>query len=438
MSSEPVYLIVAGLENAGKTTLIQYLRGQTSGPTNPTLGIDVETYQFEDQLVQLFDLGGHRSFRETLWEAYVGMADGLVFVVDVNSSVERLKEAKSWFWETVGWTREDSAIMFLANKTDLPHTDVSEIAQIFELKKLSSTPGRSFAYFETSALTGNGVEDSFLWALERATRIAQRRTAKIRAVLVTNQNGDPAFNVILSKNPERTRLLQNMIFQLVQLFAGIERDSPLVMETEESLIVVSQWETMFCGLICDPGASVSMASTVGHRLIEFISSLESQKPFHDAIWGFMIDHYSNMLDLPNEIHQEFQVLLIDDNEEHAYLITLAAEQSFSGKINWTVVHDAGSALDYLQNSDKRPDLIILDLYLPDRLGLDLLEELKQDPSFSQIPVLIYSVTRDPEKVHKAYTLGALGFVSKHLTPTEINQRVHAVLQYISQVVKPGH
>jgi ADP-ribosylation factor-like protein 2 len=405
-----VYLIVAGLENAGKTTLIRALKGQSMGPTNPTLGIDVETYQFEDQLVQLFDLGGHHSFRETLWEAYVGMADGLVFVVDANSSIKRLKEAKSWFWETVGWTREDSAIMFLANKTDLPHIDISEIAQIFELRKLSNTPDRSFAYFQTSAITGKGVEDSFVWLLERAVRIAQRRTAKIRGVLVTNAKGEPVFNVILSKNPERTRLLQNMIFQLVQLFAGIERDSPLVMETEESLIVVSQWEDMFCGLIGDPGTSVSIASTVGRRIIEFISSLESQRPFHDAIWGFMIEHYSNMLDLPDVIDQEFKVLLVDDNEDHTYLITSA---------------------------EKVPNLIILDLYLPDRLGLELLEELKQNPLFAQIPVLIYSVTRDSKKVHKAYTLGALGFVSKHLTPTEINQRVHVVLQYISQVVIPG-
>lgn len=432
-----MYLIVAGLENAGKTTLIRALKGQSMGPTNPTLGIDVETYQFEDQLVQLFDLGGHHSFRETLWEAYVGMADGLVFVVDANSSVKRLEEAKSWFWETVSWTREDSAIMFLANKTDLPHIDISEIAQIFELRKLSNTPDRSFAYFQTSAITGKGVEDSFVWLLERAIRIAQRRTAKIRGVLVTNSKGEPVFNVILSKNPERTRLLQNMIFQLVQLFAGIERDSPLVMETEESLIVVSQWEDMFCGVIGDPGTSVSIASTVGRRIIEFISSLDSQRPFHDAIWGFMIEHYSNMLDLPDVIDQEFKVLLVDDNEDHTYLITQAAEQSFSGKINWAVVLDAGSALEFLESAEKVPDLIILDLYLPDRLGLELLEELKQNPLFAQIPVLIYSVTRDSKKVHKAYTLGALGFVSKHLTPTEINQRVHVVLQYISQVVKPG-
>ncbi|MFX0113910.1 MAG: ADP-ribosylation factor-like protein [Candidatus Hodarchaeota archaeon] len=438
MSSEPVYLIVAGLENAGKTSLIRALRGQNFSFPNPTLGIDVETYQFGDQLVQLFDLGGHRSFKETLWEAYVGMADGLVFVVDSNSSVERLREAKSWFWETVGWTRDNSAIMFLANKTDLPHIDISEIVRIFELKQLSNTPGRSFAYFKTSALTGIGVEDSFFWLLERATRIAQRRTAKIRGVLVTNADGDPLFNIILSKNPERTRLLQNMIFQLVQLFAGIERDSPLVMETEESLIVVSQWQNMFCGLICDPGASVSIASTVARHIIEFISSLDNQKLFHDAIWGFIIDQYSNMLDLPKVIDQEFNVLLVDDNEDHTYLITQAADQSFSGKINWAVESAAGSALNYLENSDELPNLIILDLYLPDRFGLELLEEIKQCPQFSQIPVLIYSVTQDSKKVHKAYTLGALGFVSKHLTPTEINQRVHVVLQYISQVVKPGY
>jgi len=61
----------------------------------------------------------------------------------------------------------------------------------------------------------------------------------------------------------------------------------------------------------------------------------------------------------------------------------------------------------------KPDVIVLDLGLPDRDGLDILPELKNSESGKEEPkVIILSVRKDQKTKHKAFTLGADGYLSK--------------------------
>lgn len=71
----------------------------------------------------------------------------------------------------------------------------------------------------------------------------------------------------------------------------------------------------------------------------------------------------------------------------------------------------------------RPGLILLDLGMPDRGGLELLRELKSDPDLRAIPVIVVTASQHARDRRGAYELGAAGYVVK---PIEFESFVRAV------------
>ncbi len=70
------------------------------------------------------------------------------------------------------------------------------------------------------------------------------------------------------------------------------------------------------------------------------------------------------------------------------------------------------AVDYLNSIDELPDAIWLDYYLRDMNGLAFMEEIKNNPKWSNIPVLVVSNSASPEKVHNMLALGAKKYILK--------------------------
>ncbi|MGH7855694.1 MAG: response regulator transcription factor, partial [Candidatus Binatia bacterium] len=73
-----------------------------------------------------------------------------------------------------------------------------------------------------------------------------------------------------------------------------------------------------------------------------------------------------------------------------------------------------------------PELIILDLGLPDGDGLDLLRRLRAD-MHSSVPVLVLTAFRQEDKAVRAFELGADDFVTKPFAPRELVARIERVL-----------
>jgi CheY-like chemotaxis protein len=71
-----------------------------------------------------------------------------------------------------------------------------------------------------------------------------------------------------------------------------------------------------------------------------------------------------------------------------------------------------------------PDIIFLDIRLPKKDGLTVLEELRADPATARIPVVILSNWNEKELVERGVTLGALDHMIKsQTTPARLSQRV---------------
>jgi CheY-like chemotaxis protein len=95
------------------------------------------------------------------------------------------------------------------------------------------------------------------------------------------------------------------------------------------------------------------------------------------------------------------------------------------------------ALDFLyqagsyQNAEvaPKPSVILLDLNLPGVDGRDVLERLKQDRSFQEIPIVIFTTSSNPRDVEFCYQKGANGYLVKPMDADELQKTVRAFVDY---------
>lgn len=102
-----------------------------------------------------------------------------------------------------------------------------------------------------------------------------------------------------------------------------------------------------------------------------------------------------------------RILLVDDNQTHQY--SLGRHLVDSG---FEVVHAQTGAETLTLANEQHPDVILLDIHLPDMLGFKVCQELKADAATSSIPVVFHSATYDTQAARSQATdLGALAFLS---------------------------
>ncbi len=108
------------------------------------------------------------------------------------------------------------------------------------------------------------------------------------------------------------------------------------------------------------------------------------------------------------------ILAVDDNEAHRYAIARTLE-----KAGFTAIQ-AGTGTDALALArDCRPDVILLDVYLPDVNGLDLCRSLKADAMTSHIPVVIHTASADGSAAAISAQMGASAFLTFPIEPDHL-------------------
>lgn len=114
-------LVLTGLDNAGKTTLLAAIRGEVPGNTQPTWGFSTEKYETDNYKIDLYDLGGGKNIRK-IWGRYYAEVHGCIFVVDAADEA-RLEEAKLVLHEMLADPlMAGKPLLIFANKQDLPRT----------------------------------------------------------------------------------------------------------------------------------------------------------------------------------------------------------------------------------------------------------------------------------------------------------------------------
>jgi len=135
------------------------------------------------------------------------------------------------------------------------------------------------------------------------------------------------------------------------------------------------------------------------------------------------------------------ILLVEDNPGDVDLTREALEES-KIKNNLYVAIDGQQALDFLYKKGKysdspKPDLILLDLNLPNIDGRTVLENIKEHKDLRRIPVVILTSSKAEEDIIKAYNLHANCYVQKPLDYNSFTEMVKNIeLFWMGIVVLP--
>ena len=119
------------------------------------------------------------------------------------------------------------------------------------------------------------------------------------------------------------------------------------------------------------------------------------------------------------------ILLVEDDPDQAALgqlrLTMAGYQVRSV--------DSSKALSRALREEARPDLLLLDVMLPDRDGFAVLGQLRGRPEFATLPIVMLTVKAELEDIRKGLALGADGYITKPYSKDQLAQVISRVLKH---------
>jgi len=133
-----------------------------------------------------------------------------------------------------------------------------------------------------------------------------------------------------------------------------------------------------------------------------------------------------------------QILLVEDSPSDAQL-TLAALKMAKVVNQVSHVEDGVEAMEFLRQEGKyaqsqRPDLILLDLNLPRKDGREVLEEMKGNPDFQLIPVVILTTSQAEQDIIRSYKYHANCYITKPVNFERFLEVVQAIENFWLTVV----
>lgn len=142
----------------------------------------------------------------------------------------------------------------------------------------------------------------------------------------------------------------------------------------------------------------------------------------------------------NNNNAPLTILLADDDPDDRLLVREAFEENHLLNPLFAV-EDGEELMDYLYRRGKfagvaaRPNLILLDLNMPRKSGVEALREIKADPSLRTIPVVVLTTSKAEEDILKTYELGVNSFIVKPVTFDSLVDLVKELGKYWFQIVE---
>ncbi|XP_039256873.1 ADP-ribosylation factor-like protein 2 [Styela clava] len=156
-------ILMLGLDNAGKTTILKKFNGEDIDTISPTLGFNIKTIEHRGFKLNIWDVGGQKSLR-SYWRNYFESTDGLVWVVD-SADKRRMEDCiKELQLLLVEERLAGATLLVFANKQDLPGSLSSE--EIKEVLELDSIKTHHWSIFPCSAVTGANLLEGVNWVVD--------------------------------------------------------------------------------------------------------------------------------------------------------------------------------------------------------------------------------------------------------------------------------
>lgn len=162
-SSKELRILLLGLDNAGKTSVLKKLSEEEISHIMPTQGFNIKSLQQEGFKLNVWDIGGQKAIRP-YWKNYYDNTDALVYVID-SADRRRMEETGV---ELNALLEEESLsgcpVLIFANKQDLltamPPKEISDALNLHNIRD------RDWQIQACSAKTGAGLQEGIEWVLK--------------------------------------------------------------------------------------------------------------------------------------------------------------------------------------------------------------------------------------------------------------------------------
>ncbi|UJR26627.1 hypothetical protein I4U23_007945 [Adineta vaga] len=157
---EELRILLLGLDNAGKTTLLKVLASEDISHITPTQGFNIKSVQSSGFKLNVWDIGGQRKIRP-YWRHYFENTDVLIYVID-SSDRKRFDETNQELSELLEEEKlRNVPLLIFANKQDL--LNASKASDITDGLSLHQIRDRAWQIQGCSAYTKEGVKEGLEW-----------------------------------------------------------------------------------------------------------------------------------------------------------------------------------------------------------------------------------------------------------------------------------
>jgi len=119
-----------------------------------------------------------------------------------------------------------------------------------------------------------------------------------------------------------------------------------------------------------------------------------------------------------EINKKASILIVDDNPQNLQLLgSIIYEQGYNVSISSSGVHAIQSI------SQQSPDLILLDIQMPEMDGFEVCKILKSNAQTKDIPIIFLTAVTDSEKILHSFEIGGVDYITKPFNKGELIARV---------------
>ncbi|RSL78578.1 ADP-ribosylation factor-like protein 2 [Fusarium floridanum] len=167
LKDKEMRILMLGLDNAGKTTIVKKVMGEDVNTVSPTLGFIIKTIDYEGYKLNIWDVGGQKTLR-SYWRNYFEKTDALIWVVDATDRL-RIEDCRD---ELRGLLLEErlagASLLVFANKTDVEGCMTEQ--EILSALQLESIRTHRWHILPCSAMTGSNLKEGLSWVVEDAKK----------------------------------------------------------------------------------------------------------------------------------------------------------------------------------------------------------------------------------------------------------------------------
>jgi len=128
-----------------------------------------------------------------------------------------------------------------------------------------------------------------------------------------------------------------------------------------------------------------------------------------------------------DIVKEFTILIVDDEKFNLDILG----RILSSQYNILIARNGSRALELAKQNS--PDLILLDIIMPDMSGFDVITQLKESSITVNIPVIFITGLTDPADEEKGFFLGAVDYIAKPFNKAIVKARVNTHIKIVDQM-----